>query len=122
MVMDNEAGMEHLSRATTQNVDELLLISDHSVKGVRTVARIRDLVTELGLVVKRESVFINMVPGELDPAVRAETEKLGLTVFAAVPLDKNVGEYDLAGRPLLELPDNSPAVAAVDAAMRNLLK
>lgn len=122
MVMDNEAGMEHLSRATTQNVDELLLISDHSVKGIRTVARIRELVAELGLVVKRESVFVNMVPGELDPAVLAETKKLGLEVFAAVPVDKNVVEYDLVGRSLLELPDNSPAVATVDAAMGNLLK
>jgi CO dehydrogenase maturation factor len=122
MVMDNEAGMEHLSRATTQNVDELLLVSDHSIKGIRTVARIRDLVAELGLIVKRESVIINMVSGEIDPGVRAEAEKLGLIVFAAVPLDKNVGEYDLEVRPLLELPDDSPAVKAVDAAMANLLK
>lgn len=121
MVMDNEAGMEHLSRATTQNVDELLLISDHSVKGIRTVARIRNLVAELGLVVKRESVFVNMVPGEIDPAVSVEIEKLGLEIFAAVPLDKNVNEFDLSGRSLLELPDNSPAVMAVDAAMGNLL-
>jgi CO dehydrogenase maturation factor len=122
MVMDNEAGMEHLSRATTQNVDELLLVSDHSIKGIRTVARIRDLVAELGLIVKRESVIVNMAPGGIDPGVRAEAEKLGLIVFAAVPLDKNVGEYDLEVRPLLELPDDSPAVKAVDAAMANLLK
>ena len=53
VVMDNEAGMEHLSRRTTQNIDELLIISNHSVKGVRTVAQIRDLVTELKLQVKR---------------------------------------------------------------------
>ena len=53
-VMDNEAGMEHLSRRTTQNIDELLMISDHSVKGVRTVARIRELVAELKLVVRRQ--------------------------------------------------------------------
>ncbi len=56
MVMDNEAGMEHLSRRTTQNIDALLIVSDHSVKGVRTVARIRDLVAELKLVVNRQLV------------------------------------------------------------------
>jgi len=122
MVMDNEAGMEHLSRATTQNVDELLLISDHSIKGVRTVARIRDLVAELGLIVKRESVIINLVPSEIDPCVQEEMERLGLKPFATVPLDENVCEYDLKARPLLELPDTSPAVQAVDAAMANLLK
>jgi len=55
VVMDNEAGLEHLSRRTTQNVDALLMISDHSVKGVRTISRVRDLISELKLVVKRQS-------------------------------------------------------------------
>ena len=55
--------MEHLSRRTTQNIDEMLLVSDHSVKGLRAVARIRDLIKELKLVIKRESIIINMVPG-----------------------------------------------------------
>ncbi len=66
MVMDNEAGMEHLSRRTTQNIDELLIVSDHSAKGVRTVARIRELISELKLRVKRQSVIINFVPVSLD--------------------------------------------------------
>ena len=68
--MDNEAGMEHLSRRTTQNMDELLLVSDHSVKGIRAVARIKELVAELKLVIKRESVVFNLVPGEIDPLTR----------------------------------------------------
>ena len=55
VVMDNEAGMEHLSRRTTQNINALLVVSDPSVKGVRTVAQIKNLVSELKLVVKRES-------------------------------------------------------------------
>ncbi len=121
MVMDNEAGMEHLSRATTQNVDELLLISDHSVKGVRTVARLRDLSLELGLVIKRMSVIVNRVPGEIDPCIRDEIAGLGLTVLAAVPLDENVCEYDLKSQSLLGLPDESPAVAAVGSALQTLL-
>ena len=62
MIMDNEAGMEHLSRRTTQNVDGLFIISNHSVKGVRTVARIRDLTSSLKLVVKRQLVIINSAP------------------------------------------------------------
>jgi CO dehydrogenase maturation factor len=122
LVMDNEAGMEHLSRATTQNVDELLLVSNHSIKGLRAVARIRELVAALGLVIKRQSILVNMVPGEIELEVRAEAKRLGLEVFATVPLDKNISEYDLTGRSLLELPDTSLAVAAVDAAMTILLK
>ena len=120
-VMDNEAGMEHLSRRTTQNVDELLIISDHSVKGVRTVARIKELVAALKLVVKRQSVIINLVPEKLDPRVGEELSRLGIEPVATVPLDEKVDDYDLRMKPLLELPDDSKAVRAVNDLMTKLL-
>ncbi len=121
MVMDNEAGMEHLSRRTTQNVDQLLIISDHSVKGVRTVARIKELVAELKLVVKRQSVLINLVPDGLDPLVTEELKKWGIDAAATIPLDEEVYQYDLKLKPLLDLPDNSKAVKAVSDLMAKLL-
>lgn len=121
MVMDNEAGMEHLSRRTTQNVDELLLISDHSVKGVRTIARIKELVAELKLEVKRQSVLINLVPDGLDPVVANEMSRLGIEAAAIIPLDDEVYQYDIQLKPLLDLPDSSKAVKAVNNLMTNLL-
>ena len=121
-VMDNEAGMEHLSRRTTQNVDGLFIISDHSVKGVRTVARIRDLVSELKLVVKRQMVIINSVPAKLDPIVDEELGRLGIDPIATIPLDEQVYEYDLKLKSLLDLPNTSKAVRAVSDLMTNLLK
>ncbi len=121
MVLDNEAGMEHLSRRTTQNIDELLIISDHSVKGVRTVARIRDLVTELKLIVKRQSVIINFTPTKLDPIVSEELARLEIDPIATVPLDNEVYEYGLKLKPLLDLPDASKAVRAVSDLMSKLL-
>ena len=120
-VMDNEAGMEHLSRKTTQNVDELLIISDHSVKGVRTVARIRDLVSELKLAVKRQSVVINFVPTKLDPLIVEELTKLGIDPADTIPLDDEVYEYDLKLKPLLDLPDTSKAVKAVGDLMAKII-
>jgi len=122
VVMDNEAGLEHLSRRTTQNVDELLLVSDHSVKGVRTLARIKELVSELGLDVKRQSVIINFVTDGLDPAVAAELEKLGLTPTATVPFDEEVRQCDLQQKPMFDLPDTSKAAATVNELMTKLLK
>jgi CO dehydrogenase maturation factor len=122
MVMDNEAGMEHLSRRTTQGVDELLLISDHSVKGVRTIARIKDLVADLKLSVKRQSVIINSVPAELDPLVSEELKRLGISLTTTIPLDDEVYQYDLKMKPLLELPDSSKAVKAVGDLMNELLQ
>ena len=121
MVMDNEAGMEHLSRRTTQNIDELLLVSDHSVKGVRTLARIRELVDELKLEVKRQSVLINMVPDGLDPIVVQEMSRLGIEPTAIIPLDDEIYRYDIELKPLLDLPDSSKAVQAVNNLMNKLL-
>ncbi len=121
-VMDNEAGMEHLSRRTTQNIDELLLISNHSVKGVRTIARLKELVNELKLVIKRQSVIINSVPGGVDPLVSAEMARLGIEPAATVPYDEEIYRYDLELKPLTGLPDSAKAAKAVDALMDRLLK
>ncbi|MCJ7605654.1 MAG: AAA family ATPase [Dehalococcoidales bacterium] len=121
VVMDNEAGMEHLSRRTTQNIDELLLVSDHSIKGLRAVARVRDLVAELKLVVKRESVIINMVPGEVDPLLAQEMERLGMTAAAIIPADDELNRFDLEQKPLYDLPETSVAAAAVNNLMDKLL-
>jgi len=122
MVMDNEAGMEHLSRKTTQNVDELLVISDHSVKGVRTVARIRELISQLKLVVKRQSVIINFAPTTLDPLVSEELDRLGIELTAIIPEDEEIYKYDLELKPLLNLPDASKAVRAINELMTKLLQ
>jgi len=121
VIMDNEAGMEHLSRRTTQNVDVLLIISDHSVKGARTVARIRDLVSELKLAVKRQSVIINFVPAKLDPLITGELARLGIEPTATIPLDEELREYDLKLKPLLDLPDTSRAVMAISNLMAKIL-
>ena len=121
VVMDNEAGMEHLSRRTTQNIDALLIISDHSVKGVRTIARISDLISELKLVVKRQSAIINFAPTELAPMVDEELARLGIESPVLIPEDEQIYQYDLELKPLLDLPDTSKAVRAVDDLMAELL-
>jgi CO dehydrogenase maturation factor len=122
VVMDNEAGLEHLSRRTTQNIDELLLVSDHSIKGLRAVARVRDLVRELKLVVKRETLIINMAPdGKIDPLLAREMERLELKGPTVVPADEDLKRADLEQTPLFDLPDSAPAVAAVNDLMDHLL-
>ena len=121
VVMDNEAGMEHLSRRTTQNIDELIIVSDHSVKGVRTIARIRELVAELNLVVNRQSVVINFAPLELAPALSQELSRLEIEPAALIPEDEAISRYDLEFRSLLDLPDTSKAVAVVNDLMTRLL-
>ena len=121
VVMDNEAGMEHLSRRTTQNIDALLLVSNHSIKGVRTLARIRDLVAELGLVVKKQFVIINMVPDGMATTVSEELAKLNLEPAVLITEDKLLYQYDVEAKPLLDLPDSSKAVRSVDKLMNQIL-
>jgi CO dehydrogenase maturation factor len=117
IVMDNEAGMEHLSRGTTQDIDELFIVSNHSIKGVRTIARIKELVAELRLRVKHESIIINMVPGQLDPLIVVELERLELKPNALIPLDEQIYQSDLNLKSILDLPDDSLAVQAVEKIM-----
>lgn len=121
LVMDNEAGLEHLSRRTTENVDELIIVSNHSIKGVRTIGNILDLIRELKLDVKRQSIVINQAPGPPDPMIVEGLKGLGVTADAVVPMDSLIADYDLRQKPLTELPDGSPAVQAVDRLMEKLL-
>jgi CO dehydrogenase maturation factor len=121
IVMDNEAGMEHLSRGTTQDIDELLIVSNHSVKGVRTIARIKELVAELKLRVKHQSVVISMVSGQLDPLVVNELERLSLKPDAVIPQDEQIYQSDLNLKSMLDLPDESISVRAVDRMMADVL-
>jgi CO dehydrogenase maturation factor len=120
VVMDNEAGMEHLSRKTTEDVDVLLLVSNHSVKGVRAISRILELADELKLHVKKKYILINMVPDKLDPLVADELKLLGLKADIIIPEDKTLYRHDLEQKPLMEMPDNSPAVQAVAGLMAEL--
>jgi CO dehydrogenase maturation factor len=112
-VMDNAAGMEHLSRRTTRAADILFLVSDHSVRGVESGARIAELAKELKLDVKEMGFVINRVPGEIDPVIRKKVEEKGLPLLGSIPEDDRIKRFDLEGKSLLELPDDNQVTVAV---------
>ena len=121
VVMDNEAGMEHLSRRTTQGVDHLLFLSDYSIKGIRTVGKIKELIGELKLSIKEKHLVVDRAPEELAPGFRQEVQEQGLELLGTVPMDQLILEYDLQGKPLLDLPDDSPAVQVVSRMMEKMI-
>lgn len=121
VVMDNEAGMEHLSRKTTEDMDALLLVSNHTVKGIRAIARIKALVNELKLSFREQLVVINLVPDKLDPLIAREMEQLGLKADALIPEDDELYQFDLEQKPLLNMPETSIAVQAVNALMEKVI-
>jgi CO dehydrogenase maturation factor len=122
IVMDNEAGMEHLSRRTTQGVDYLLFLSDHSIKGIRTVGKIRELIDELKLSVRERHLVVDRAPEKLDPGFSREIEKQELDLLGMIPVDPFISEYELRGKPLLDLPDESPAVKVVAGMMEKMIR
>jgi CO dehydrogenase maturation factor len=112
VVVDNEAGMEHLSRRTAGKIDQLFMISDPSVKGLRTVVSLLELIDELKL--NPEHKFLVLCrAGRLDPRLETQIRELKVDYLGAVPEDPQIVEFDLNERSLLELPDDAPAVQAV---------
>jgi len=106
VVVDSEAGMEHIARGTIKNPDVLLIVSDPSARGIRTAGRIRDLAEGLGL--SRDRVFLAVNRDRGDAVVESD-----LPLVARIPEDRGVGEADLAGTPIVGIPQESPARAAV---------
>jgi len=114
IVMDNEAGMEHISRLVARRADILLIISDPTQRGLQAAERIRDLTRELALDIKKDYVIMNRVNGELPAAIRSAVERAGLHLAGCVPEDALISQYDTEGRPTVELPDDADAVRALN--------
>ena len=121
IVMDNEAGLEHVARGTLPHVDTMLLISDCSRRGVQAVARIAEMVEDLGLKPGQMGLIINRAPdGVLDDGVRAEIEKHGLKLFGVLPQDDAVYRCDCIGEPSAKLPDSDPMKVALMGIMQSI--
>jgi CO dehydrogenase maturation factor len=121
VVMDNEAGMEHMSRLVSRRADILLIVSDPTQRGLQAATRIRDLARELNLDVKKDYVIINRVKAELPSSVKAAAEAAGLNLAGYVPEDPLIAQYDTEGRPTAELPDDSVAVSALNGIFEKIL-
>jgi CO dehydrogenase maturation factor len=108
IVMDCEAGMEHISRQTTRDVDVLLIVSDPTIRGVTVAARIKDLIGELRSNVGKVGLIVNRVKGELSPEIKQVIDESGLQVIALIPEDPDIAGLEMKGRPVTELPQESP--------------
>jgi CO dehydrogenase maturation factor len=113
IVMDNEAGMEHISRLTTKDVNVLLIVSDTSRRSIQAAVRINKLAKELNIGVGRSCLVINQAKnGNATDEVVKLLEEEGLELIGMIPEDESVYEYDLKGRPTVEIPEDNRAVKA----------
>ena len=114
VVVDNEAGMEHISRGILPGVDIVILVSDCSRRGIQAVGRIARLIPECGLKPKKVGLIVNRAPeGVLSEGIQEEIQKQGLELLGVVPHNEGVYEYDSAGTPTTELPPENPVRQAL---------
>ncbi len=112
IVMDNEAGMEHLSRLTTKNVDVLLIVTDTSRRGLQAGLRIHKLAQDLKIGVKKSYILINQAKADPTDEVISILQESGLELAGVIPDDEKVYEFDMEGMPTVNLDADNPAMKA----------
>lgn len=121
IVVDNEAGMEHISRGILPSMQTAVLVSDCSRRGVQAAGRIAQLIGELNLKPQKMGLIVNRAPnGRLDTGTMEEIEKQGLNLLGVVPHDDMVYQFDCDGKPTVQLPADSPVRAALKEIVEKL--
>jgi len=113
VVMDNEAGLEHLSRCTTQDVDVLLIISNGLPVSLQTAFRIHELTERLPLRIGKRYLVLNDVEGADAARIEGKAQPMGLELLGVVPPDSRLRQFSREGEPLTHLPADSDARRAV---------
>ena len=111
-VIDNEAGMEHISRLTTNNIDFLIAVSDPTRRGIQAASRIVELTGELGLNIDRKLLIVNQTKEGQEQAIIQAVKDYHLDFIGTVPEDPEIQDFDLNGRPTVELGKDSKALVA----------
>jgi CO dehydrogenase maturation factor len=124
VLIDCEAGLEHLSRRTTRDVDTLLVVSDPTKRGIETANAIKNLAEKLQINVHQIYLVVNRVTEDEDvkntlPRMIVDS---GLTLIGTVPEDEQIRAYDLVGKPIIDLPDDSEAVVAVKEIFKRICR
>jgi CO dehydrogenase maturation factor len=121
VVIDNEAGMEHLSRRTTRDVQHLLVVSDPTQRGLVAAQRIAGFRDELDIDIENAYLILNRVNGPLPAELEAFISKMDIPLLGVVPADQELASFEFSGRPLVELGDDSPVYQKVSEMMGEIL-
>lgn len=121
MVIDNEAGMEHLSRRTTRDVQHLFVVTDPTQRGLVAAERIAGFRKEMDIHIDNTCLILNRLNGEMPPALAAYIGDMEIPLLGIIPADTNLVEFEFSGRPLVDLGDDSPVYQAVAGMMAQIL-
>jgi CO dehydrogenase maturation factor len=122
VVIDNEAGMEHLSRRTTRDVDHLIIISDATQRGIVAANRIAEFRKDLEIQIRNTYLVINRSPEkDLPPQLMEAIDKMEIPLIGVIPTDREMTEFEFSGRPIIELSTQSPVYQEVAGFMKQIL-
>lgn len=119
-LMDEHAGLEHLSRRTDRDVDVMIIVTDPSSMGFQTARRIKELAKEVHIEFKKIYLIGNRFPSEMESTLKDEASKMGIEFAGMIPEDDDVLRYNLSGRPLVELPPENPALLATEGILKKI--
>jgi CO dehydrogenase maturation factor len=121
IVIDNEAGMEHLSRRTTRDVQHLLVVSDPTQRGIVAAERIAAYRKELDIRIEQAYLVINRLVGAIPAVLQAEIDKLDIPLLGTIASDDELSNFEFSGKPLVELGNESPVYQSVAEMMEKIL-
>jgi CO dehydrogenase maturation factor len=121
VVIDNEAGMEHLSRRTTRDVQHLLIVTDPTQRGLVAAERIAGFRDELDIHIDSSYLVLNRMNGQIPDVLQDRIGQMDVPLLGVIPADQKLMEFEFSGRPLVELGDESPVYQAVAEMMRKIL-
>jgi CO dehydrogenase maturation factor len=122
IVIDNEAGMEHLSRRTTRDVEHLFIVSDPTQRGLVAAERIAGFRNDLDIHIENSYLILNRLPNQLPPPLKDYIDKLELPLLGVIPADSELTAFEFSGQPLVELGDDSPVYKAVVKIMEQIIE
>jgi CO dehydrogenase maturation factor len=120
VVIDNEAGMEHLSRRTAQRIDYLLMVSDPTVRGIQTAGSIGRLLKELDTRVEEKYLIVNRIRNAMPQAIDASIKAEQLELLCSVPEDALIFETDQQGKSIWPILNQSSAYGVLGESLRQL--
>lgn len=113
IIIDNEAGMEHLSRRTTRDVQHLLIVSDPSLRGIVAAERVAEFRKELDINIENSYLVLNRVNGAIPDSLQEKINQMDVPLLGIVPANTELNDFDASGKPLIELGDESPVYQSV---------
>jgi len=121
VVIDNEAGMEHLSRRTTRDVQHLLIVSDPTQRGLVAAQRIADMSQDLDIHIEKSYLILNRLNGDTPAELRAFIDKVSIPLLGVIPANSELTSFEFSGKPLVELGDESPVFQSVAGMLQKIL-